>query len=84
LGQYDTPRIIPTSPHFKGDPQLQWTVIVRDSFGAAGVKDSWTPEQLRRGKIPLRIGRFFDDEILLLDKDCTLAQLPARLGNVVY
>ena len=76
LRMYSGPRVIPNSPHFQGDPALRWTVIVREGEGAVGVKHSWTRDQLRQGKIPVRLGRFSEAEIELLNQDPTLALLP--------
>ena len=78
VSSYTEPRIIPTSAHFEGDPELQWVVIIRDGYGAAGVKDAWTSAELSRGKIRLRVGRFYEDERQMLDADPALARLSAR------
>ena len=81
VSSYTEPKTIPTSPHFVGDPELRWVVITREGYGAAGVKDAWTSEQLSRGKIPLRVGRFYEDERKMLDADAALARLPARASG---
>lgn len=73
---YAEPRVIPTSPHFRGDPSLRWIVIVREGYGAVGVKDAWSPDDLRAGRIPLRVGRFSEAEKRLLDRDHSVALLP--------
>ena len=77
LESYTEPIQLELHSEFGGDPDLKMTVIVREDFGAAGLKDSWTQEQLVQGRIPLRIGRFTPEEITLLDADPTLATLPA-------
>lgn len=38
------------------------TVIVREEFGAAGIKDAWTLDDLARGCIPYRFGRFTPED----------------------
>ena len=78
IESYKKPVEIPTSPHFRGDPELRWVVIVRKGYGAAGVKDAWSKEQLKAGKIPVRVGRFYDEERNLLNQDSTIAELPER------
>jgi len=78
VASYETPVEIPVHPGFSGDPDERATVIVRGSYGAIGVKDAWTMEELRRGKIPFAIGRFYPDEIEALERDPLRAILPAR------
>lgn len=80
---YDEPDTIPTSPYFRGDAALHWRIIVREGYGVAGVKDAWTHAQLRTGKVPLRIGRFFEDEVRMLDSDPALDRLPPRGEQVI-
>lgn len=80
---YDKPATIPTSPHYCGDKDLRWRIIVREGYGVAGVKDAWSHAQLRSGKIPLRVGRFFEDEVRMLDNDPTLDVLPPRGEKVI-
>ena len=76
VGGYKEPKVIPNSPRFTSDPQLRCVVIVREDYGAVGVKDAWTPQQLKAGKIPIRLGRFTREEVRMLDEDHTLAILP--------
>jgi hypothetical protein len=78
LGGYTEPKRIPTSKHFSGTPGLEWIVIVREGHGAVGVKDGWTTYDEETGRIPLRIGRFYEDEVALLDGDRDRALLPRR------
>ena len=76
IEEYEEPKVIPNSPHFSADPQLKWIVIVREGHGAVGVKDAWTPQQLKAGKIPVHLGRFYSDEIRMLNSDPSLVVLP--------
>lgn len=80
---YEVPTTIPTSPHFDGDPDLRWRTIIREGYGIAGVKDDWSREQLQSGKIPLRVGRFFEDEVRMLKNDPTLDSLPDRGEQII-
>ena len=78
VGGYTQPRRIRSSEHFDGPPGLEWIVIVRGGHGAAGVKDAWATYDEETRRIPLRIGRFYEDEIVLLNQDPSLAMLPRR------
>jgi hypothetical protein len=75
---YTEPVKIPCDPRFCGQPYEAAVVIVREGYGATGLKDAWTEEELRRGCIPYRLGRFTAEEVRLLDADRTRAHLPAR------
>lgn len=78
IASYTEPGVIPVHPDVSPDPDLKAVVIVRKGFGAVGLKDAWTPQEISAGKIPFRVGRFFQDEVELLDNDHTIALLPAR------
>jgi hypothetical protein len=78
IGEYKEPKRIPTSEHFDGHPELEWVVVVREGYGAAGVKDAWDVHDEETGRIPLRVGQFYPDEVALLNADPALAVLPAR------
>lgn len=80
---YAEPTTIPTSLHFRGDSDLRWRTIIREGYGVAGVKDDWSREQLQSGKIPVRVGRFFEDEVRMLNSDLTLDRLPNRCEQVI-
>jgi hypothetical protein len=77
LRSYSESRLISVHPEFSGASEERAAVIVREGYGAVGLKDAWTAEQIRAGKIPHRIGRFSPEEWALLDSDPTLALLPA-------
>lgn len=78
LASYDQPKLIPTHPEF--DPNGKAMVIVREGFGAVGLKTVWTHEQLARGEIPVQVGRFFPAESKMLSEDPTTVFLPAGLA----
>ena len=79
IESYTEPVIIPCDSEVSGDHKQMATVIVREGFGATGLKDAWTTEELARGCIPFRMGRFTREETEMLDADRTLALLPARV-----
>ena len=79
--QYTEPKVIPADPEFTGNNYEQAVVIVREGHGVVGIKDNWTLEELARGGIPYRSGRFSRDESELLRENPTLALLPRRGEN---
>jgi hypothetical protein len=78
IESYTEPVAIPVDPEFSGDPEEKAIVIVREGYGATGLKDGWTKEELQRGRISFRLGRFTLEETSMLDADPTLALLPAH------
>jgi len=78
IESYTEPVIIPADPRFTGDPHEDAIVIVREGYGAIGLKDAWTEQELGQGRIPYRLGRFSLEEMKVLDADRTLALLTAR------
>ncbi len=70
--------MIPCDPEFSHDPEEKAVVIVREGYGATGLKDGWTEEELNQGRISYRFGRFTPEESKMLDADRPLALLPAR------
>ncbi|MEK6710979.1 MAG: hypothetical protein AABZ64_10410, partial [Nitrospinota bacterium] len=81
LESYTEPVIIPVHPDFSSDPDERATVIVREDYGATGLKDAWTSSELAAGKIRFRLGRFLPGETALLDANPELALLPRREKN---
>jgi hypothetical protein len=75
---YEGPTLIPADPKFTHGRAEMATVIVREGFGATGIKDAWSREERARGYIPYRVGRFSREEMQLLDSDPMLALLPRR------
>jgi hypothetical protein len=75
LAQYTEPKVISAGAFAPGELA---TVIVREGYGAVGVKDAHSPEAVARGAIPFRMGIFTDAERAMLDADPQLARLPSR------
>lgn len=78
ISSYEEPKVIDVHPEVSGDPEEKAVVIVREGYGAVGIKDAWTLEQIQAGKITFRTGRFSQEEINLMRDDPTLALLPSR------
>ncbi|HZY72151.1 MAG TPA: hypothetical protein VFE22_03480 [Edaphobacter sp.] len=74
-GLYTEPRIVPAGPIAPGQ---NLTIIVREGYGAVGIKDALTPTERAAGGIPFRYARLFPDEMAMIDGDPELALLPAR------
>jgi len=74
---YDEPKVIGVHKDFGGHPNEEAVTIIRKGHGLAGIKDNWTREELKRGHIPFRIGRFSRYETKLLKENRLLATLPA-------
>jgi len=80
---YKLPKIIDVHPEFSVDPDEKAVVIVRKGEGAIGLKDNWTSDQLRRGKIPFQMGRLLRYEVKKLDQDHSLQLLPMNRINMI-
>ena len=78
ISSYQQPKIIPVHPDFSNDPEEEAITIVRKGYGLTGLKDNWTQEQIKKGKITFRVGRFLRYETKMLDKNPTLAVLPTN------
>jgi hypothetical protein len=76
VGSYTEPVTIPVHPGFSRDPDERAVVIVRQGYGVVGLKDAWSVEELKRGKISHLIGHFTEEEARLLNADPTRALLP--------
>jgi len=74
-GLYTEPKIVPAGPIAPGQ---NLTIIVREGFGAVGIKDALTAAERAAGGIPFRYARLFPDEMALINADPELALLPAR------
>jgi hypothetical protein len=77
IGGYPKPKTIPVHPLNAGPPNERAIVMVREGHGAIGLKDAWTPEDLNRGHIPWRYGRFSPEEMKQAGADPTRAFFPA-------
>ena len=78
IESYTEPVVIPCDPEFSGNPDEMATVIVREGFGATGIKDAWTVEDLARGCRPFCFGHFTHEESEMMRANRALALLPAR------
>jgi hypothetical protein len=76
---YSAPKMIMMHPLNAGTQNEQATVMVREGFGAIGLKHAWSLDELRRGYIPWSYGRFRLEELQLADADPLLAFFPAVL-----
>ena len=72
---YTKPNVVPAGSIAPGENR---TIIVREDYGAVGLKDALTPAERSAGGIRFRYARLFPDEIALLEADPDLALLPAR------
>jgi hypothetical protein len=62
-GFFERPRLIPVHPGFAKWPGEKAWVIVREDYGAIGLRDALDEAELRHGKIPWSFGRFQKDEL---------------------
>lgn len=76
IQSYTEPKLIAGDPEFSRNPSEGAVVIVREGYGAVGIKDAWTQDDLAHGCIPYRVGRMTWAEMQLLDENPTLALLP--------
>ncbi len=81
IESYDEPKTITVHPAFSRRREEKAVVIVREGHGAVGLKAALTKEEIARGKIYWRLGRFTPKEIDILDSDPTLALLPRSENN---
>ena len=51
-------------------------VIVREGYGAIGLKDAWTAEEIKAGKIPFHVARFTPEEAKIFRNDRTITKFP--------
>lgn len=72
---YAEPKIVTAGP-IASDENL--TIVVREGYGAVGLKDALTPAKRAARRNPVRYARLFPDEMALIDADPELALLPAR------
>jgi hypothetical protein len=60
---FDKPRVIPVHPEFAKWPEEKAWVIVREDYGAIGLRDALDVVELKEGKIPWSFGRFRKTEL---------------------
>ncbi|PKM73105.1 MAG: hypothetical protein CVU91_05935 [Firmicutes bacterium HGW-Firmicutes-16] len=73
---YSKPKVIKPHPMFNEHGNC--LVIVREDYGAIGIKDNYTSNDISAGAIPYRIGRFYPEEEKMLESNPLLAVLPKR------
>ncbi len=78
IQSYQSPKVISVRPGFSDDPNEKAITIIRRKYGLAGLKDNWKIDELKRGKIPWRVGWFLRYEQKMLNKDPTLVVLPTN------
>ena len=78
IESYKEPKIIDVHPEFSRSPGEKGVVIVREGHGAVGIHSAWTAEEIARGRIHWRMGRFSMEELQLLKLDQTRSLLPRR------
>lgn len=75
IESYSEPTII-SARGMSSDPNEKAVVIVREGYGAVGLKDAHGLEALAAGAIRWRFARIRPTEIALLDANPLLATLP--------
>ena len=78
ISSYTKPIVIPAPPGFSPAKDEMIRIIIREEYGAVGFRTEATNEQITRGKIIARGGRYFADEIKLFEENPTLDILPSR------
>lgn len=73
---YEKSAIIKVHPNFSGDPDEKAVVMVRKGTGAIGIKDNWSREQIKAGKIPFNLSRLLPYEQKMLKENPFLTELP--------
>ena len=78
--EYKQSKIIDVHPEFSRRPNEKAIVIVRGNYGAIGLKDAWSKEQISEedGIIPWRIGRFYPHEMKQMEVDSSITFFPAE------
>jgi len=69
IGTYREPEIIAVPAAFSTAPGVRAWVMVREGYGAVGIKDAWSPEEIRRGQIPFHIARLSAEESRMATAD---------------
>jgi hypothetical protein len=60
---FDKPRVIPVHPEFAKSPEEKAWVIVREDYGAIGLRDALDAAERKEGRIPWSFGRFRKTEL---------------------
>jgi len=85
IGGYTKPKVIEVYPGFSEDPDEKAVTIIRKRHGVIGLKDNWTREDLKAGKIPFCLGRFLPYEVKMVKSGQLVlpADRIARLNRVL-
>jgi hypothetical protein len=78
IGSYSEPKEMVMHPINAGPPGERAVVMVREGYGAIGLKHAWTLEELQRGHINWHFGRFSMEEMKLIDADPLRTLFPAE------
>lgn len=77
LKSYRVPKVLAMHPAWRGPPNERGVVMVRDDYGAIGLKAAWTREELARGHIQWRMSRTTPEEEAMMRVDPTRAHFQA-------
>lgn len=84
--EYKTPKLVKPHPDFSSDPFEMCKTIVRKGYGLIGLKDNFTEEEIKKGKIPHLIGKYYPYEQKLINEGMDL--LPKdkikRINNILH
>jgi hypothetical protein len=75
---FDKPRVIDVHPEFAKWPGEKAWVIVREGYGAIGLRDALTPVEIAEGKIPWSWGRFLKSELDQMIQEKHIVWFPKR------
>lgn len=66
--EFASDKLLDAYPHFSKIKGEKGVPIIRKGHGLIGVKDNWTEEEKRKGRIPWWIGRSYKYEKILIEK----------------
>lgn len=78
IASYSEPVTIPAPDGFSPDTDAKLRIIVREGHGAVGFRTEATQKQIAQGKIIAKGGRYFADELKLLEENPSIDILPQR------
>ncbi len=81
ISDYNEPMEIDLPDGFSSDKGI---VMVRKGYGVIGLKDNFSKEELNRGRIPFRLGKFKWHELEILKKDQTISFMPIDKTQTVW
>ncbi len=73
---YTKPKTIDVPSWFSNDPELKAVIMVRKKTGVIGLKDNWTEDQIRAGKIQFRCCTILPYEQKMIKQNPCLALFP--------